>query len=808
MANRAFGQDSLVGLRLGHYLILERIGAGGMGEVYRARDEHLDRDVAIKVLPTRTFSDDSARKHFRKEALALSKLNHPNIATIHDFDTEQGIDFLVMEYVPGVTLSQRIADHALPEKEFTWLGLQLVEGLAAAHEQHVIHRDLKPNNLRLTPDARLKILDFGLAKLTQPATPEAETDTETRAGTGTLPYMSPEQLQGETVDARSDIWAVGTVLYEMATGHTAFHEKTTTATADAILHKPVAPPGRLAHELSPRVEDIILKCLEKDAENRYQSAKELAVDLRRLSASSSGAAVRVAEPPSWRTLLRTAIEGLAMLLIVVALLVAFNFGGWRDRLFGHDREQQIASLAVLPLTNLSRDPEQDYFADGMTEALITDLAKRTNLRVISRTSVMHYKGTEKPLPQIARELHVDAVVEGSVQRSENRVRITAQLIRAVTDQHMWADSYERDLQDILSLQNEVARAITQQVEGRLSQKNEARQDRSRPVIPEAYEAYLKGRYYWSRRDRTSLDKSLGFFNEAIAKDPNYALAYAGLADVYVVIGSDWATAPKDVNEKAKAAAQKALAIDDSLVEPHTSLASIYHNEWNWQEAEREFQRAIELNPNYATAHHWYSIYLATVGRFDETVKEAKQAAELDPLSLIISASLGDRLNEARRYEDGANQCRKTLDMDPNFGLAYLCIGNSYVNEGHFKEGIPELQKGIELLPGSPYFMGQLGIAYALSGDHARAREVLSKLKNLSQPHVPAFSIAMVYAGLADKERTIFWLEKGCEERNAEMIYMKVEPVLDPIRSDPRFQDLIRRVGFPRLACAENHNESC
>jgi eukaryotic-like serine/threonine-protein kinase len=796
MASRGFGQDSLVGLRLGHYLVVERIGVGGMGEVYRARDEHLDRDVAIKALPPKTFSDDSARKHFRTEALALSKLNHPNIATIHDFDTQQGIDFLVMEYVSGVTLSERIANHALPEKECTRLGLQLVEGLAAAHEQRVIHRDLKPNNLRLTPDGRLKILDFGLAKLAQPATLEAETESETRTGAGTLPYMSPEQLQGGAVDARSDIWAAGTVLYEMATGHTAFHEKTATATAGAILHKPVAPPGRLTHGLSTHLEDIILKCLEKEAENRYQSAKELAVDLRRLSAPRAGALVRAAEPKPWRRLVSAAIAVLATLFTVAALLVAFNTGGWRDRLLGRGGQPQISSLAVLPLANLSRDPEQDYFADGMTEALITDLARTTDLRVISRTSVMHYKGTEKPLREIARELHVDAVVEGSVQRSENRVRITAQLIRAATDQHLWADSYERDLQDILGLQNEVAHAITQQVEGRLSQKNEARRESFRPVNPEAYEAYLKGRYFWNKRDRASLEKSLGYFNEAVVKDPNYALAYAGLADVYVVIGSDWAMAPKDVNEKAKAAAQKALAIDDSLVEAHTSLASIYHNEWNWQGAEREFKRAIELNPSYATAHHWYSIYLATVGRFDETVQEATKAAELDPLSLIISASLGNRLNEARRYEDAANQCRKTLDMDPNFGLAHLCIGTSYVNEGHFQEGIPELQKGIELLPGSPYSMGQLGIAYALSGDRARAREVLSKLKNPSQPYLPAYSIALVYAGLADKEQTISWLKKGYEERNDDMIYMKIEPVLNPIRSDPRFQDLIRRVGFP------------
>ena len=795
MGDPGSGQDALIGRGLGHYLVVARIGAGGMGEVYRAHDEHLDRDVAIKVLPPRTFSDNSARKRFRKEALALSKLNHPNIATVHDFDTQQGVDFLVMEFVPGLTLSERIANHPLPEKDFTRLGLQLVEGLAAAHEQGVIHRDLKPNNLRLTPDGRLKILDFGLATLAQTTTPEAETETQTDSGAGTLPYMSPEQLQGEPADERSDIWAAGTVLYEMATGQSAFHGKTATATADAILHKPVAPPGRVAHELSPRLEDIILKCLEKEAEHRYQSAKELAVDLRRLSAPSSSSAARVAHPKPWRTLARPAVAGLSVSFIVIALLIAFN-PGWRGRLLGRGALPQIRSLAVLPLANLSGDPEQDYFADGMTDALITDLAKSTALRIISRTSVMHYKGTEKSLPQIARELQVDAVVEGSVQQSGNRVRITAQLIRAATDQNMWADSYERDLQDILDLQSEVAHAITQQVEGRLSGNKEGHRESSGPVNTEAYEDYLKGRYYWNKRDRASLEKSLDYFNAAIAKDPNYALAYAGLADVYVVLGPDWPVAPKDVNARAKTAAQKALQIDDSLAEAHTSLASIYHNEWNWQGAESEFQRAIQLDPNYSTAHHWYSIFLASSGRFDEAVKEATKAVELDPLSLIINASLGGRLNEARRYKDAASQCRKTLDLDPNFGLAHLCIGISSVSQGRFQEGIPELRKATELLPGSSYAMAQLGLSYAWSGDRAGAQNILSQLKNPSQSHLPAYNIAVVCAVLGDKEQTIFWLKKGFAEHNDDMVNMKIEPVFEPIRADPRFQELIRGVGFP------------
>ena len=790
------GQDSIFGQVLGHYRIVEKIGEGGMGEVYRALDEHLDRDVAIKVLPRKTFSDESARKYFRKEALALSKLNHPNIATIHDFDTQHGADFLVMEYVPGVTLSERIAHHAMPEKKIRSLGLQLAEGLAAAHDQHVTHRDLKPSNLRLTPDDRLKILDFGLAKLAQPVSAQAETESQTRTAAGTLPYMSPEQLRGEMADARSDIWSAGTVLYEMATGCAAFHEKNAVATADAILHKQIALPRRLTNGLSAQLQEIILKCLEKEPENRYQSARELVVDLRRLSGSTApfGRAARV---KAWPRSLRAAIAVLAAVFTAAVLLIASNAGGWRDRLVLVISPQQIRSLAVLPLANLSGDSEQDYLADGMTEALITDLAKSPDLRVISRTSVMHYKGTEKTLPEIARELRVDAVVEGAVQRSGNQVRITAQLIRAASDQHIWADSYERDLQNILDLQSDVANAITRQVEGRLQSKSEVGREKARPVNPAAYELYLKGRYFWNRRDHASLEKSLGYFNTSIAQDPNYALSYAGLADVYAVLGSDWDTTSKEFNGKAKAAAQKALEIDDTLAEAHASLASIYHTEWNWPQAEREFKRALELNPNYATAHHWYSIYLSSTGRFEESVHEGTTAAGLDPLSLIISASLGNRLNEARRYRDGGNQCRKTLDMDPSFGLAHLCMGISLVNQSRFIESIPELQKGVDLLPGYPFAKGQLGVAYALSGDRGRALKILGDLQANSRRTLPTYSIAMVYAALSDKENTIHWLEKGYEDRNDEMIYLKIEPIFDPLRSDPRFQDLIRRIGFPR-----------
>jgi eukaryotic-like serine/threonine-protein kinase len=794
MASQAPDQDFLVGSTLGHYRIVEKIGAGGMGEVYRASDEHLDRNVAIKVLPPKTFSDDSARKHFRKEALALSKLNHPNIATIHDFDTQQGIDFLVMEYVPGVTLSERIANHALPEREFTGLGLQLVEGLAAAHEQGVIHRDLKPNNLRLTPDGRLKILDFGLAKLAQPATPEAETDSETRTGAGTLPYMSPEQLQGETVDGRSDIWAAGTVLYEMATGQTAFHKKTAMATADAILHKPVAPPGRLAHEVSPQVEGIILKCLEKEAENRYQSAKELAVDLRRLSAPSARASVRAPEPKPWRTLVRAAIAVLTTLFTVAALLVAFKTGDWRDRLLGRAGQPQISSLAVLPLANLSRDPEQEYFASGMTDELITNLGKISALRVISRSSVMQYEGHPKPVPQIAKELNVDAVVEGSVLRSGNRVRISAQLVQANPEKNLWTESYERDLSDVLALQREVAQAIAEEVQIELSPQETSRLQAARAVKPDAYEAYLKGRYFWNKRDREGVAKGLQYFEQAVKLEPNYGLAYAGMADSYMILVGNYWVSPREAFPKAKAMALKAVEIDDSISEAHTSLAQTMELEWDWNGAEREYKRALALNPGYATAHQWFSFFLSRMARHERAIMEAKRAAELDPLSPVMSLRLAQAFYLARRYEEAKQALQKTLEVSPDFFFARHLLGVVDLQDHKLEESIAELQT---LSPGDDETKAVLAYAYALSGRKREAKTILDALKEQSERrYVSPRLIALVCVGLNKNGEAFERLEEGYKQRDSDIPSIGVEPMFDPLRSDPRFHDLLRRMNVP------------
>jgi serine/threonine protein kinase len=628
---------------LGHYRIAEKIGAGGMGEVYRARDEHLGRYVAIKVLPAGTLADPHARKRFRQEADALSKLNHPNIATIYDFDTEEGVDFLVMEYIPGETLSNKLRQEQLSEKEVVRLGLQMVEGLVAAHEQGVIHRDLKPGNLRLTTDERLKILDFGLAKLVRCLSPMANTESslDTVVFAGTLPYMAPEQLRGAAGDVRTDIYSAGVVLYELATGRLPFAEQLPTALSDDILHQAVPPLSRLRPELSPRLEEIVLKCLEKEAENRYQSAKELAVDLRRLTLSTSTASAAVA--------------------------------AIRKR----TRSKRIRSVAVLPLSNFSRDPEQEYFADGMTEALICDLAKLRGVKITSRTSVMRYKGSETPLPQIANELNVDAVVEGSVMRVGPRVRITAQLIHAASDTHRWAQSYDRDFEDVLLVQSEIARAIAQEIQVAITPDEARRLSRVRRVNPDAYEAYLKGRFHWYKLAREHLDTALKYFQVSLEKDPSDPLAYGGIAAVWLSKGDCGLVPPREAFPRAEAAALKAIELDDSLAEAHISLGMVRGCGWDWDGAVKEYQRAIELTPNSAEAHFFLSDLLLSRRRPHEWKRHIERALELDPLNFFFQCFHGWQLLYLCRYDEAIVELHKAVTTEPNLPAAHLRLWGAF-----------------------------------------------------------------------------------------------------------------------------------
>src|SRR5437660_1223595 len=556
----------MIGTTLGHYTLLEEVGGGGMGRVYGAMDERLEREVAIKILPAGALADPEARKRFRKEALALSKLNHPNIATGHDFDRQEETDFLVMEHIEGATLAEKLAHGALPEKEVLRLGLQLAEGLAAAHAHGVLHRDLKPANVRVTPEGRLKILDFGLAKLLPQESHTATTASESKlAAAGTLPYMSPEQLLGEKLDGRSDIYSAGDVLYEMATGRRPFEDEQPSRLIDEILHQAPVPPRALQSRVSPQLESVILKCLEKDADNRYQSAGELAVDLRRLA--SAGAASTAAVAPRRPVRARAWwMAGAAAVIVLVMAPLVVRYGQRTTKGVG---AAKIQSLAVLPFENLSGDPGQEYFADGITDELTSRLARTGELRVISRTSAMQYKGARKPLPEIARELGVEGIVEGTVMRAGDQVRITTELVRAATDEHLWTESYRREVKDILQLQEDVAEAISAQVHGKLGQVTPAVARRA--VNPRAYEAYLRGRFYWNKRTEEDTRRAVSEFQQAIAADASYAPAYAGLADCYTTLWlSLGALSREQALPPARAALAKALELAPSLPEAHTT----------------------------------------------------------------------------------------------------------------------------------------------------------------------------------------------------------------------------------------------
>jgi len=783
----------LIGQKLGHYRVDEKIGAGGMGEVFRAHDEHLERDVAVKVLPAGTLADESARKRFRKEALALSKLNHPNIATIFDFDTQGGVDFLVMEHIAGVALSERLGAGPLTEKEITRLGMQMAEGLAAAHSENIIHRDLKPANLRLTPDGRLKILDFGLAKLLRPTPDEAVTaeslsQSQLGAAAGTLPYMAPEQLRGEEVDARTDIYAAGCVLYELATRQRPFPVTHGPRLIDAILHQAPVPPSELNPQLSPGLETVILKALDKEPDRRYQSARDLRADLDRLATGQS-----VAPRPRQRRAWRLPALAAGAVVLALAVLVGLNIGGMRDRLLDRSAPK-IESLAVLPLENLSHDPEQDYFADGMTEALIAELSSISSLKVISRTSAMQYKGARKPLPQIARELNVDALVEGSVLRERNRVRINVQLYDGATDRRIWGGSYEREMEGILALQGEVAQAVVGEVRIALTPREQSRLAAARPVNPDAYEAYLRGRHLAAQWD---IVKSLEYFDRAIQLDPTYAPAYAGQADSYAAMAFAANAPPRDFYAKAKESARKALELDETLAEAHASMGSVHTSyDWDWRAAEREHRRAIELNPSFPVARFHYSSLLSVLGRHEEAIAEARRGRELDPLSPLMNVNLGWRFYSARDYPRALEQYQRTLELDPNYAAARQNLALVYAQQGRYPESLAEFDK-LGPMKDHPIVLAQLGRTYALSGQRKEALRVRQRIEAMSkQGYVSPYWTAALLVALGETDPVFARLEKAYAERDAWLIFLGGDPHFDPIRSDARFQALLRRMNFP------------
>ena len=777
-----------------------------MGEVYRARDAALGRDVAVKVLPV-AFSEDSDRlRRFKLEAQAAAALNHPNILSIHQLGVHDGAPYLVSELLEGETLRSRLERGALPASTAVDYTLQLVSGLAAAHERGIVHRDLKPENIFLTTHGLAKILDFGLAKLRRPeefGSPEAAmtqgTVTVPGIVMGTVGYMSPEQVRGQRVDHRSDLFALGALFYEMLSGKRAFQGNTPADTLTAILmHDPPSLIGTSPNITAP-LERIIRRCLEKDPNERFQSAKEVGFALKALSdvpasvtADSEKATVRVPQQMTAKATL--GLAGLAV-VVVLSLLIAANVGGLRDRLWGGGH---IQSLAVLPLASLSGDSAQDYFADGMTEAMITELAQISGLRVISRTSVMQYKGGKKSLPEIARELHVDSVLEGSVLRSGEKVRITAQLIQAFPERHLWAQSYVSDLRDIMAVQSQVARSVAGEIRVKLTASEEARLQKSRPVNPGAHDAYLRGRYFRRKGGLENVEKAGHYFEQALDNDPLYAPAYAALADYYSVLPFYTGARPDEVLPKAKAAVARALELDDSLAEAHASLAYIYtYYDWDWAHGDQEFQQALQLNPNDAAVRHRYSRYLSSLGRIDEALREIKHEQELDPLSQVAKANVGMIYYFARQYDSAIKPLNDVLKEDPKFDTAYWGLGLIYEQKGMPAEAVAQMEKAAALSPDSNT-MASLGHAYAIAGQKEKAQKILGQLDAQSKKEsISGYQFAVIYAGLGELNKALAELEKAFKERSTLLGYIKMDPRFDPIRSDARFIDLQRRIGLPQ-----------
>jgi serine/threonine protein kinase/tetratricopeptide (TPR) repeat protein len=804
--------SQLAGRVISHYRILSQIGSGGMGVVYKAEDLKLGRPVALKFLAQDLAKDNQALSRFGREARAASALNHSSICTIYEVDEADGQSFIAMEFLEGQSLDQLITGKPLPIERVLDLGVQIADALDAAHRQGLIHRDIKPANIFVTQREQAKVLDFGLAKLMpQPASAGSSSVVPTASAPdqlsspgavmGTPVYMSPEQVRGEELDSRTDLFSFGIVLYEMVTGIRPFSGATSGAVTDAILHTTPTVPVRLNPSVPAELEHIINKALEKDRKFRYQSAADVRADLARLN-RNSGMQERVARTAATgRRRVRwvsVALFALIVLAVVGAILIV-NREDWRERIFAASGPP-VRTLAVLPLQNLSGDPSQDYFADGMTEALTTDLARSESLQVISRSSSMGYKNSQKALPVIARELHADAIIEGSVQRSGDRVRVTAQLIRAATDKHIWAESFERNFHDVLALQDDVASAIARQVQARMGGPIPLPLANPHAIAPEAYETYLKANSYL---DQFDLQKSIDYYNQAIKLDPNYAPAYAHMARAYFFLGFFSAIPPKQAWGKVKELAVLATQKDDRLPEGHGALAlAKLHYDWDFAGSEQEFKRALELNPSDADIRHDYAHYLMAMGRMVESAGQSKLAVELDPVDDGLTDCLCWHSFAARQYDDSIQMARSLLARAPEDMWEWGILGWDYEQKGMYDQAIESFKKAVDLTSKNApvltsFFLGGLGHAYAVAGRRSDAEMVLQDLRERArQSYVSPFDIALIYTALGEKDSAITWMTKAVSERSTWLVYSKWEPRLDPLRNDPRFQDLLRRVRLP------------
>ncbi|MBA2702443.1 MAG: protein kinase [Blastocatellia bacterium] len=824
---------------LSHYRIVSKIGAGGMGEVYLAQDtSELGRTVALKIVPAEVAQNKDRLQRFTQEARTVSNLNHPNILTVYEFGQTDSGSFIATEYIDGVTLREYFSGRRLKLVDVLDLAIQIVAALNAAHEAGITHRDLKPENVMVRKDHIVKVLDFGLAKL---APNSADNAIDSEAGTkvlvqtepglvmGTASYMSPEQSAGKLVDQRTDIWSLGVVLYEMLAGRVPFQGKDIHRQIIAIQEADPPPLSQTVAGVPDRLEEIVAKCLAKDKEERYQSAKDLLIDLRNLrrkldvdaeiertvapgfrktSGESYQASTQGSRPdPGTASGMQSSTSSaeyvvseikrhkVAAAIALLVLIGGIALGAYY--LHARNSEVGIESIAVMPFVNESGNADVEYLSDGMTETLIKSLSNLSSLDVKPRSAVFRYKGKDTDLQTIAKELNVQAILNGRVAQRGDQLTLSLELVDVQKNSVIWSEQYQRRQSDLVSLQSEIARDVSTNLKAKLSGAEETKVSRTATADPEAYQAYLKGRYYWNRRTAENLKKAIEQFKSATDRDPNYALAFVGLGDCYAVLNEYAGTPTSETLPLSKAYAERALAIDGQLAEPHATLGTVNEYSWQWAESEKEFKRAIELNPNYPTAYHWYSILLKNLGRNDEAAAMIKRAQELDPLSSLIAVNVSRMYHLQNNYDASIENSLKIIELDPNFAPAYEYLALSYLKLGRNAEAIAAAEKAVDLSKRAGIALGDLGYVYAAVGKRA---EAIDKIKELEEKYTRKEAIgqyiAAVYVGLGDKDKGFEWLEKDFQARNGKLAEIQWQMQFEPLRDDPRFKDLIRRLGLP------------